>query len=95
MVDNGVRQPEPHYPLTHDQDSSVVSPVMRLLLCLSSAIAIGCAGQSAQLRVATTTSVDNSGLLQAILPSFQQDTGIEVQVLAVGSGRALSVAAAR
>jgi tungstate transport system substrate-binding protein len=64
---------------------------MRLLLCLSSAIAIGCAGQSAQLRVATTTSVDNSGLLQAILPSFQQDTGIEVQVLAVGSGRALQL----
>ena len=64
---------------------------MRLLLCLLSAIAIGCAGQSAHLRLATTTSVDNSGLLQAILPSFQQETGIEVQVLAVGSGRALQL----
>jgi tungstate transport system substrate-binding protein len=64
---------------------------MRLLLCLSSAIAIGCAGQSAHLRLATTTSVDNSGLLQAILPSFQQETGIDVQVLAVGSGRALQL----
>lgn len=64
---------------------------MRPLLCLSLAITIGCAGQSAQLRLATTTSVDNSGLLQAILPSFQQESGIEVQVLAVGSGRALQL----
>jgi tungstate transport system substrate-binding protein len=63
---------------------------MRLLLCLS-AIAIGCAGESAQIRLATTTSVDNSGLLQAILPSFQQDSGVDVQVLAVGSGRALQL----
>jgi tungstate transport system substrate-binding protein len=41
--------------------------------------------------LATTTSVDNSGLLQAILPSFQLETGIDVQVLAVGSGRALQL----
>ena len=41
--------------------------------------------------MATTTSVENSGLLQAILPSFRQEHGIEVQVLAVGSGRALQL----
>jgi tungstate transport system substrate-binding protein len=35
--------------------------------------------------------VDNSGLLQAILPSFREETGIDVQVLAVGSGRALQL----
>lgn len=64
---------------------------MRLVLCVLSAIAVACAGQSAHLRLATTTSVDNSGLLQAILPSFQQETGIDVQVLAVGSGRALQL----
>lgn len=55
------------------------------------AIATGCGGQSPHLRLATTTSVDNSGLLEAILPSFRQETGIEVQVLAVGSGRALEL----
>ena len=65
--------------------------MMRLLLCLSSAIAIGCTVESAHLRLATTTSVDNSGLLQAILPSFQQETGIDLQVLAIGSGRALQL----
>jgi tungstate transport system substrate-binding protein len=64
---------------------------VRLLLCLWSVIVIGCGGHTAQIRLATTTSVDNSGLLQAIMPSFEQETGVEVQVLAVGSGRALQL----
>ena len=64
---------------------------MRLVLWVAAAIAAGCAEPSARLRLATTTSVDNSGLLQAILPSFRQETGIDVQVLAVGSGRALQL----
>lgn len=64
---------------------------IRLALWVLAAIAAGCGGQSPHLRLATTTSVDNSGLLEAILPSFRQETGIEVQVLAVGSGRALEL----
>jgi len=43
------------------------------------------------IRLATTTSVENSGLLPAILPQFEQQTGIEVLVLPVGSGRALAM----
>jgi tungstate transport system substrate-binding protein len=69
----------------------LVSITMRVVLLLSAAIAAGCGGHSRNLRLATTTSVDNSGLLQAILPSFRQETGIDVQVLAVGSGRALQL----
>jgi tungstate transport system substrate-binding protein len=41
--------------------------------------------------LATTTSVDNSGLLAELLPPFRQETAIDVQVLAVGSGRALQL----
>jgi tungstate transport system substrate-binding protein len=41
--------------------------------------------------LATTTSVDNSGLLAELLPPFRQETGIDLQVLAVGSGRALQL----
>jgi tungstate transport system substrate-binding protein len=63
----------------------------QLLVWLSAAIAASCSGPHQELRLATTTSVDNSGLLAAILPSFQQETGIDVQVLAVGSGRALQL----
>ena len=43
------------------------------------------------LKLATTTSTDNSGLLKAILPTFQKETGYEVQVVAVGTGKALKM----
>jgi len=41
------------------------------------------------LKLATTTSTYNSGLLDAILPDFEQRTGTEVLVIAVGTGTAL------
>ena len=37
----------------------------------------------------STTSTQNSGLFDAILPRFQAKTGIEVRVVAVGTGQAL------
>jgi tungstate transport system substrate-binding protein len=37
----------------------------------------------------STTSTQNSGLLDAILPEFTQSTGIEVRVVAVGTGQAI------
>jgi tungstate transport system substrate-binding protein len=39
--------------------------------------------------LASTTSVDNSGLLAAILPEFTKATGVNVKVLALGTGQAL------
>lgn len=41
------------------------------------------------LILATTTSVRDSGLLDALLPRFTNQTGIEVRVIAVGTGAAL------
>ena len=43
--------------------------------------------------LASTTSVDNSGLLARILPSFTAATGITVKVVALGTGQALALAA--
>lgn len=43
--------------------------------------------------LASTTSVDNSGLLGHILPIFTNETGISVRVLAQGTGQALATAA--
>ena len=43
--------------------------------------------------LASTTSVDNSGLLAHILPIFTKQTGISVRVLAQGTGQALGTAA--
>jgi tungstate transport system substrate-binding protein len=45
------------------------------------------------IRLASTTSVENSGLLGQILPNFTKETGIEVHVLAQGTGQALATAA--
>jgi len=43
------------------------------------------------IKLATTTSLDNSGLLGHILPIFTGETGIEVDVIAVGTGAALEM----
>ena len=43
------------------------------------------------LRLATTTSTYDSGLLDAILPDFESRTGTIVEVVAVGTGQALEI----
>lgn len=45
-----------------------------------------------RLRLATTTSTENSGLLAAIHPSFERQQSVTVDVIAVGSGKALALA---
>lgn len=45
----------------------------------------------AVLRMATTTSTDNTGLLDVLGPRFKADTGIELQWVAVGTGKALEL----
>lgn len=49
-------------------------------------------GWAQTLRLATTTSVNDSGLLDYLLPAFSQKTGIKVEVVAVGTGQALALA---
>ena len=61
-------------------------------------LAVGCwrAGPAAAAEtivLASTTSVENSGLLAHILPEFTNKTGISVRVLAQGTGQALATAA--
>ena len=43
------------------------------------------------LRLATTTSTENSGLLKAILPRFESASGLKVQVISVGTGKAMKL----
>ena len=63
-----------------------------LILVLLSSLIFSVASQaedSKLIRLATTTSTDNSGLLNALLPVFTRDTGYKVHVIAVGTGKAL------
>jgi tungstate transport system substrate-binding protein len=41
--------------------------------------------------VASTTSTEQSGLFDHLLPAFEADTGIKVRVVAVGTGQALDI----
>ena len=43
------------------------------------------------LMMATTTSTDNTGLLDYLAPEFQKDTGIELRWVATGTGKALKL----
>jgi len=46
---------------------------------------------SQRLILATTTSTENSGLLAAILPEFEKQYGVTVDVVAVGTGQSLQL----
>ena len=41
------------------------------------------------VRLATTTSTENSGLLAHLLPPFERESGYRIHVIAVGTGKAL------
>src|SRR5215469_12043065 len=47
--------------------------------------------QQKSITVASTTSTEDSGLFGYILPLFKQKTGIDVRVVALGTGQALAV----
>ncbi len=64
-----------------------------LLIVLLSSL-VGCRATptpSPTLTLATTTSTYDSGLLDAILPDFEAQTGVRVKVVAVGTGQALQI----
>ena len=69
---------------------------MRRILWAALAAALGFAMPAAAdetIVLASTTSVENSGLLAHILPPFTKKSGIVVRVLAQGTGQALATAA--
>lgn len=51
-----------------------------------------CASPNNVLRIATTTSVESSGLLKYLLPHFIKQHPYEIKIIAVGSGKALRMA---
>ena len=51
----------------------------------------GCKNDVEHLRLATTTSTENSGLLAELLPLFEAQCSCKVDVIAVGTGHALKL----
>ena len=64
-----------------------------VILTALSILAAGPVGAGETIVLASTTSVENSGLLAHILPEFTSKTGISARVLAQGTGQALATAA--
>ena len=64
------------------------SLISLLSLCLTGVAAAG-PERDEIVRLATTTSTENSGLLADLLPRFTRATGYQVHVIAVGTGKAL------
>ena len=64
---------------------------VRAVLSLTLGLLLSGTGRAEErfLILQSTTSTQNSGLFDAILPRFQAKTGIEVRVVAVGTGQAL------
>jgi tungstate transport system substrate-binding protein len=63
------------------------------LAILALALGTAPAAHGAELLLATTTSVRDSGLLDELLPVFTGETGIRVRAVAVGTGAALRMGA--
>ncbi len=64
---------------------------LTLLSLLSFVLALAATAQDRSIVVASTTSTEQSGLFGHILPRFAQKTGIQVKVVALGTGQALDV----
>jgi tungstate transport system substrate-binding protein len=63
-----------------------------ILILLGAALLASCApAEPRLLRLATTTSTQDSGLLEAILPDFEATHNAQVDVVAVGSGQAIEL----
>ena len=72
------------------------SAARRAALALAAALALGSAAgpalpQDRFIVMASTTSTEQSGLFAHLLPAFRRATGIEVRVVALGTGQALDM----
>ncbi|MCP4404678.1 MAG: tungsten ABC transporter substrate-binding protein, partial [bacterium] len=63
-----------------------------ILMLLLVFIATGAFAQG-HLKMSTTTSTENSGLLDVLLPPFEKKFNVKVDVIAVGTGKALALGA--
>jgi len=65
---------------------------MASIFCLALGLAVPVSAEAGKsLLMATTTSTDNTGLLDELAPLFQKDTGIELKWTATGTGKALKL----
>jgi tungstate transport system substrate-binding protein len=62
------------------------------LLIVSTLLFVSPAAAQRFITVASTTSTEQSGLFKHLLPMFEKETGVDVRVVALGTGQALDLA---
>jgi tungstate transport system substrate-binding protein len=67
---------------------SILTLIMAASLCVAFTLP---ALATEHLRLATTTSTENSGLLSVLLPPFEQTNNCQIDVIAVGTGKAIKL----
>ena len=84
------------YAIQHRRESM---PVIRRMsagahLLTAALLSIGCQGEAPSgVILVTTTSTQDSGLLDALIPVFERQTGYQVKTIAIGTGQALATGA--
>lgn len=63
----------------------------RILTTALAVVALAGVARAEDMKMAVTTSFHNSGLAEVLLPEIEQDLGLEVQLLVVGTGQALKL----
>ncbi len=65
--------------------------LLSLVLVVCAATAVFAAPKQKNLILATTTSTQDTGLLDVLIPIFEKETGYFVKTIAVGSGQAMAM----
>jgi tungstate transport system substrate-binding protein len=65
--------------------------VISIFIIIALVFAFSCKGKDNEIILATTTSTYDSGLLDVLIPAFQEETGYKVKPIAVGSGEAIAL----
>ena len=75
------------------ENFKLFKPLARVQYALIATIFVASGAASAQnITMASTTSTEQSGLFGALLPDFKKATGIDIKVVALGTGQALDMA---
>jgi len=71
------------------KDISIVLSILLFVSCLYFVTSVS--AQQKHIILATTTSTQDSGLLDVLIPIFEKKTGYFVKTIAVGSGQAMAI----
>ena len=69
-------------------NKKLATGLLSLIILITS---VGSAFATEHLRLATTTSTENSGLLAELLPPFEKANDCQIDVIAVGTGKAIKL----